>query len=59
MEIMWKGEKVSRFARRKLRRMINAAQKWTLLTVAFTGKVKKKWVKQKVIYTLHAGRKIF
>jgi len=42
-KIMWKREKVSQFVQRALRRMINAEQKWTLLTVAFIGKVKKKW----------------
>jgi hypothetical protein len=43
VEIMWKRAKVTRIVQKTLRRLINAAHKWTLLTVAFIGMVKTKW----------------
>jgi hypothetical protein len=43
MEIMWNGAKVTRIVQKRLRGMIIAALKWTLLTVVFIGKDKTQW----------------
>jgi uncharacterized lipoprotein NlpE involved in copper resistance len=56
-EITWSSDKVTRKVQRMLRRVIFAAQKWTVLTVDYTGKVEASGVRgKKVLHTLEGSR---